>query len=64
MSFLMFTRALPAFFAGQLANRSGHPQVILAGASIIIFNVGLNLLFDARLFMTWGNETSLIRQRT
>lgn len=41
VSFLMLTGALPAFFAGQLANQFGHLRVILAGASI--FSVGCAL---------------------
>ena len=34
VSFLLLMGAVPAFFAGQLADKYGHLRVVLAGASV------------------------------
>ncbi len=38
VSIIMFTGAIPAFFAGQLADRNGRLNIVVAGA--LLFAVG------------------------
>ena len=45
VSFLLLTGAVPAFFAGQLADKFGHLRIVLAGASV--FCVGSTLQASA-----------------
>jgi len=41
VSFLMLMGAVPAFFAGQLADHYGHLRVVMAGA--LVFTLGAAL---------------------
>ena len=45
VSFLLLMGAVPAFFAGQLADRFGHLRIVLAGA--LVFCVGSALQASA-----------------
>ena len=41
VSFLLLMGAVPAFFAGQLADKFGHLRVVLAGASVFCIGSAL-----------------------
>ena len=61
VSFVMLMGAVPAFFAGRLADRYGHVRVVMTGA--LVFTLGavlqaaaswLPMLLIGRAFAGWG----------
>ena len=61
VSFLLLMGAVPAFFAGQLADRQGHLRVVLCGAAIFCVGAALQggatnmpMLLVGRAFAGFG----------
>ena len=61
VSFLLLMGAVPAFFAGQLADKFGHLRIVLAGASVFCIGsalqasaMGLPMLLIGRAFAGLG----------